>query len=403
MNIKPVVSALLRNRVGAILVALEIAIALAVLVNAAFLVGQRIAKIDAPTGLEYHDMFAITMAGLTSDFDPQRSLRDDLAYLRGLHGVVGVAPAGTIPLSGDGSNGNLYLEPGQRGNTVVTSWMATDEQGLQALGASLIAGRNFRATEILPMLRDKINQATPEIIVTQSLARALFPGQNALGRSVYDNQGRPMTIIGITRDFVGQVGFGSPPNNVALLPQLGGGYGAYYCLVRTAPGKAEATMLLAERHLAAMDATRVVFSAHTLDYYKNQLDSDDRNTAIFLIVVTTLILAITCLGIFGLTTFNVSTRTKQIGTMRAVGARRRDVVIHFLIENAIIVVLGVVIGCTLALGVGYWLSMAYGQPRLDLSFLAAGVLILAAIGQLAAWQPARRAASVPPSVATRTV
>src|SRR6185312_7673411 len=143
--------------------------------------------------------------------------------------------------------------------------------------------------------------------------------------------------------------------------------------------------------------------AHTLDYFKGQLDSENRNMAIFLVAVTALILAITCLGIFGLTTFNVSTRTKQIGTMRAVGARKRDVVSHFLLENAIIVALGVLVGCTLTLGVGYWLSRAYGMPRLDLYFLAAGVFILAAIGQLAAWQPARRAASVPPSVATRTV
>src|SRR6185437_15193435 len=142
MNIKPVVSALLRNRVGAILVALEIAIALAVLVNAAFIVGQRIAEINQPTGLDYQDMFAITLAGLTSDFDLERSMRDDLAYLRSLHGVVSAAPAGTIPLTGEGSNDTLYLEPGRRGNSAVAAWMTTDEQGLNTLGAKLIAGRN---------------------------------------------------------------------------------------------------------------------------------------------------------------------------------------------------------------------------------------------------------------------
>ena len=403
MNIRPVVSALLRNRVGAILVALEVAIALAVLVNAAFIVGQRIAKIAEPTGLDQQDMFAIAMAGTTTDFDAQSSARDDIAYLRSMHGVVSAAPAGTIPLTGDGSNGALYLEPDQRGGSAVGSWLATDEQGLRTLGATLIAGRNFRASEIRHLARGDIDQAVPEVIVTQSMAHALFPGRNALGQVVYDRQNRPITIIGIVRDFVGQVGFGSPPYNVVILPQVPGAYGSYFCLVRTEPGRAEAILHLAERHLAASNATRVIFFAHTLDYYKAQLDSDDRNMAIFLVVVTALILAITCLGIFGLTTFNVSTRTKQIGTMRAVGARKRDVVSHFLLENAIIVGLGVLIGCTLALGVGYWLSMEYGLPRLDLYFLAIGVLILAVIGQLAAWQPARRAASVPPSVATRTV
>jgi putative ABC transport system permease protein len=112
---------------------------------------------------------------------------------------------------------------------------------------------------------------------------------------------------------------------------------------------------------------------------------------------------VTCLGVFALATFNVSTRTKQIGTRRAVGARRRDIVRYFLIENGLITSTGILVGCALALGTGYWLSLQYALPRLDLYYLVGGVLLLWAIGQLAAWQPARRAAAVPPSVATRTV
>lgn len=125
--------------------------------------------------------------------------------------------------------------------------------------------------------------------------------------------------------------------------------------------------------------------------------------AIFLTTVTALILAVTCLGIFGLTAFNVSTRTKQIGTMRAVGARKRDVITYFMTENAMILAAGILLGCILALGVGSWLSSAYDLPRLDLTYLALGVAVLAAIGQLAAWHPARRAAAVSPSVATQTI
>jgi putative ABC transport system permease protein len=125
--------------------------------------------------------------------------------------------------------------------------------------------------------------------------------------------------------------------------------------------------------------------------------------SIYLGTVLALIVAVTCLGIFALATFNVSTRTKQIGTRRAVGARRRDIVRYFLVENALITSTGVVVGCALALAAGYWLSLQYALPRLNLYFLVGGVLLLWAIGQLAAWQPARRAATVPPSVATRTV
>ena len=74
--------------------------------------------------------------------------------------------------------------------------------------------------------------------------------------------------------------------------------------------------------------------------------------AVTLSTVTGLVLVFSSLGIFGLATFNVNTRTRQIGTRRAVGARRRDIVRYFLTENWMITTLGVVVGCGLALGVG---------------------------------------------------
>jgi len=84
-----------------------------------------------------------------------------------------------------------------------------------------------------------------------------------------------------------------------------------------------------------------------------------------------------------------------------VGARRMDIVQYFLAENWIVTTIGVLIGCAMALGVGYWLSTQYQLPRLDLYYLVGGVLGLWAMGQLAAWQPALRAAKVSPAMATR--
>jgi putative ABC transport system permease protein len=98
----------------------------------------------------------------------------------------------------------------------------------------------------------------------------------------------------------------------------------------------------------------------------------------------------------------VSTRTKQIGTRRAVGARRRDIIRYFLVENWMITSGGILLGCVFALAVGYWLSYEYQLPRVDLYYLVAGVVVLWALGVLAAWQPARRAAKVSPALATRT-
>lgn len=402
LSIRPVFCALRRKPAGAILVALEIAIALAVLVNSASIVSQRIARIERPTGLEPADTFSVFFAGFTRQFDPGSAIREDLAYLRSIPGVVSAVATTGIPLTNDGSGTNLYRQPAEGGAPFHVSELPLDEHGLQTLGVPLLAGRNFRPEEIQFLSKKNLGAGSPEIIVTRSLARSLFPHGGALGKAVYDSDGRPMTIIGITRDFIGPQ-LSNPLYDTVIYPQIPGAYGFYICLVRTQPGKAHAIMRAALRHLAASNPQRVAFYPHTLEYFKHERDAENRDMAIFLTFVTALVVAITGLGIFGLTTFNVSTRTKQIGTMRAVGARRRDVVAHFLMENAIILALGTLIGCTLALGVGYWLTTEFQVPRLNLAYLALGVIGLTSLGQLAAWHPARRAASVSPSVATRTI
>ena len=166
---------------------------------------------------------------------------------------------------------------------------------------------------------------------------------------------------------------------------------------------AEALTRIAEEHLSQSDPNRVIKGVHSLDMYEKATFLSQRITAISLVVVTALLLAIAALGIFGLATFNVTTRTKQIGTRRAVGARKRDIIRQFLVENGLITTAGVVVGCVLALGLGYELSRQYNLPRLDLYYLVGGVLVLWVLGQLAARQPAGRAAAISPSVATRTV
>jgi putative ABC transport system permease protein len=403
LNVRPVLSALSRNRTGAILIALEIAIALAVMVNAAWIIAQRIQQIEAPSGLDVRTTFAIGVARLSSHSDLGAAQREDLAYLRGLPGVVAATATSSIPLSSNGQGTSVSPEPGPQAPVTWTRMTEADEATLGTLGVRIVAGRNFTATDIRPLTQNFF-ESYPEVIITQSLADKLFPGGNALGKPIYAGDNNPMTIIGIASNFIPSVQPSAPPAYDALLiPQTAGDLGLYFCLVRTRPGMTATLLRTAEAHLASSNPDRVVFLAQTLAFYRERLHAENRNVVIFLTVVTALILCVTCLGIFGLTAFNVSTRTKQIGTMRAVGARKRDVVAHFLIENAIVLICGVVVGCTLALGVGRWLSDQYQFPRLDLHFLAIGIVVLAVIGQLAAWQPARRAAGVSPSVATRTI
>jgi putative ABC transport system permease protein len=406
LNIRPILSALLRNRTGAVLVALQIALALAILVNATYIAKQRVDDINRPTGVDEKNLFAIDSAGFTVRYDYASSVRDDLSYLRGLDGVIAATVTGNVPLGMSSNAAPLYKTPDRKTSSMVLAYMhEMDEQGLLTMGSHIIAGRGFRSDEILPpMTPANESRPVPHIVVTQTLARAIFPDGNALGKTVYDPLGRPVTIIGIATDMVGPAPWeeGSFLHGIYWVPQQPLMYGFHY-LVRTRPGRRDEIMRIASEHLAQSNMDRVIMSVTSVELYKKVIYLDNRVTAISLVTVTALLLAVSALGIFGLATFNVTTRTKQIGTRRAVGASKRDIIQYFMVENGLVTTTGILLGCALALGVGYWLSLQYQLPRLDLYYLVGGILLLWVLGQLAAWQPARRAATVPPSVATRTV
>ncbi len=401
-NLRPIASALWRNRTGAMLVALQIAIGLAVLVNAVYVVNQRVDKINRPHGIDVANIFVVASTGFTRDFDYEASWKDDLAYLRGLPGVKAASLVSAIPLSGSGSsNGfsNKPIKPEDKPEDANN--FEVDEQAIEALGVKLVAGRNFEPHEILPPT--DAWEFAPQVIITKDLAKAIFPPDgNALGKPVYDGLNRPATVIGIIETMHGSWVGWDKLGQVMLVPRIRSGPAAFY-VVRTEPSRQAALMRTVEDHLSASNPDRLLRWVRPMEYFARQAYLDDRNMAIFLVSVTGALLAITALGIFGLATFNVSTRIRQIGTRRAVGARKLDIVRHFLVENWMVTTAGIVAGCGAALGIGYWISVKYELPRLDLYYLVGGVLVIWLIGLLAALQPARRASAVSPAVASRTV
>lgn len=399
-DVRPILSSLLRNRTGAVLVAFQIAISLAVLVNAVYIVKQRVQTIGRPDGLDTANIFTVSSHGFAQGYQHDATVRADLAWLNSQPDILAATVSGNIPLSGGGNSSEMFGQPGGKGERTPVNNFQVDEHGVAALGVQLSAGRSFTPEEIHASA-DNDSHSGP-IILSAAAAREIFHQQNPLGRSVYSDTDGPFTVIGIISHMHGSWLSWDKLDHIALLPKITEGPSAIY-IVRTKPGRVDATMPEVEEHLAKSNPSRVISRVRTLQYYKSQSYQNDRNMAIFLTVATGLLVAITALGIFGLATFNVSTRTRQIGTRRAIGARRSDIVSYFLVENWLITTAGVVVGALLALAVGYTLSVQLQLPRLDLYFLVGGIIVLWCVGLLAAWQPARRAATVSPAVATRSV
>src|SRR6056297_1519995 len=184
MEFRPILSAMLRNKTGAILIALQIAITLAIVCNAVFVIQQRVAAMTRPTGLDVRDTFAVTMRGYTQDYRPAHAIRADLDALRAMPGVANAASMFHIPLSGGGWSSGFATSPDPKAPTVDMGVFHTDTHGLDTLGVKLVAGRNFTNDEVIHTTRDTYTWPSV-VILTRAAADKLFPKGKALGKAVY--------------------------------------------------------------------------------------------------------------------------------------------------------------------------------------------------------------------------
>jgi putative ABC transport system permease protein len=140
----------------------------------------------------------------------------------------------------------------------------------------------------------------------------------------------------------------------------------------------------------------------TMEELRAQYYRQDSVMVWMLVAVIVALLVVTALGIVGLASFWVQQRTKQIGVRRALGATRGQILRYFQTENFLLATIGIVLGMLFAYAINQLLMGKYELPRLPLYYLPVGAALLWLLGQIAVYGPARKAASVPPAVATRS-
>ncbi|HEX4240513.1 MAG TPA: FtsX-like permease family protein [Steroidobacteraceae bacterium] len=405
MDVYPILAAMRRNKVGAILIAAQIAVTLAILCNALFLIEQRIALSKRPTGADEADVFVIDNGWVGQPTDLEARIDGDLAALRSLPGVVDAYVTNSYPLSDGGSTEGVGtdLDP-NRALTLAALYFA-GPQGIPTLGLKLIAGRNFTPSEVVSMNDYSVPKA-PVVIITRQLADKLYPQGDALGKPMSMQFTKGMsTIVGIVDrlqvPWVSANGWGSKFNdNSVLVPFKLVWHGGHY-VVRARPGQLAAMMRAGEDKLFAISRARVIDQVRSLPQARADIYRDDRGLAVILGVVCTALLTVTSFGIVGLTSYWVAQRRKQIGIRRALGATRNGVVRYFQTENLLIATTGAIVGGGLAIALNLWMVMSFEMPRLQFGYVIAGALVVVVLGQAAVFWPALRAASVPPALATR--
>jgi putative ABC transport system permease protein len=414
VTVHPILAALRRHKAGVVLIVLQIALTLAIVCNAVFIIHSRIERLSRPTGIDENNLIRIAQAWVGAPSgDDAASIekldalqRTDLDTLRSLPGVQEVAASESLPLQGMIWSGDVALTPDEKGRVVQAAYYFGDEHLRSTLGVHLIAGRDFNAGDIRHhTLRS--TEPTPVIIVSKPVADELFPQGDALGKTVYqDGKGQPSTIVGIVEQLQTPTtdSWGNPfAYNSVLEPVRLDGTAASYA-VRAQPGREQAVMREARKALFAVNPMRIMpdsWGTQPFSEIRAKAYRADRGMAILMGSVCLILLGVTAAGIVGLTSFWVGQRHRQIGVRRALGARRIDILHYFQIENLLIAGVGVLLGVLLAVGLNLWLMTHYEMERLPVLYVLTGMLAMLAIGQGAVFVPARRASNVPPVVATR--
>jgi putative ABC transport system permease protein len=406
MEIRPILSAMSRNKVGAILIAVQIAITLAILCNALFIIEQRVASSKRPSGADEANVFVIGNQWVGNPPDLSARLQGDLAALRALPGVVDAYASNSFPLNDGGSTTGVSLNPDQETPTALAALYFADEHTLEGLGLKLIAGRNFTSGEIADKAGYTDFIQPPGLIITRVLAEKLFPNGNAVGQSIYDEARRQKSpIIGvIDRMQVPWVqGWGSNFFDNSVLEPFHLVVPRYYYIVRAKPGQLVPLMQAAQKKLFDVSRSRVIRKTETLVSARDEAYKDDRGLVVILTVVCVALLAVTAFGIVGLTSYWVAQRRRHIGIRRALGATRNAVIQYFQTENLLIAGAGAAIGVVLAVALNLWMVTAFEMQRLQTGYALIGAGAVLLLGQAAVLWPALRAASIPPALATRAV
>ena len=398
MEIRPILSTLMRHKTAASLIVLQIALT--------FMIGERVNEMNEPHGIAVDELLRIQIIPVGNEADAKAQTQSDLALLRGLPGVQAVTTSNQIPFVNSSWNSGVNLMPEQERPTLNASSYMGNEDFIETFGLKLVAGRNFTLDEYIDYSVWAENSArVASAIITQAMGERLFPGESALGKVFYTGAD-PIQIVGIVEHLVRPSRQGGPSaREYAMVYPIRPTYdvGAQYIL-RTSPERRAEVMQAAIETLRQNGPTRVILENNTKTFsqLRNDFYQQQRSMAWLLGIVCLALLLVTALGIVGLASFWVQQRTKQIGVRRALGATKGQILRYFQTENFILASIGIVLGMLAAYGINQWLMSAYELARLPLYYLPLGALALWLLGQIAVLGPARRAAAVPPAIATRT-
>lgn len=383
-----------RSRTRNVLMGVEVALALVVLVMAGLFLERFSQTRDTDPGFRMDGVMLAAYDLSNREFDEARA-RDFaatlLARLRALRGVEGAAIAGAVPLDIHGLPQRAFVLEGRARESAdpdrALSNIVTPDY-FETMSIALTAGTDFAD------LRDA--SAPPQAIVNEEFVRSYLGGAEPIGRRI-DAGGQRYVIVGVVRNSVYDA-FGESPKAIIYYSYRDRPRGAGEIHVRARSGGEVTLAAELRRIMREVDASVPLYDVRTLSDHVERNLLFQRIPARIFVVLGPLLLALAAIGIYAVVDYSVARRTSEMGVRLALGATAGRVVAQVVAENLRVVVVGAVVGWTLAYVV--YIHAAPGSPLNPMVFVGVPLLLLS-MAALASLLPARRAGKVDPLVALR--
>ncbi len=393
-----------KGRLRSVLVVSEVAIAVVLLLVASLLLQSflRLTRVDA--GFDPHQVLTFQLdspAGMDSRRFPE-FFRQAVERISSIPGVRSASAAAYLPLTGDHMRTSIEIEgqPLAAGSRPMADFNIVSPGFFATSGTTLLNGRDFSRQDDL--------KSTPVAIVNRAFARQFFPNQNPIGKHVRPGIGNgygpgepPMReIVGIVND-AKQDGPSVEANPEVYSAISQAPYDTMSILIRTENDPA-GIVKAARAQVASLDKNLPVYHVKTLDQYFADSLAAPRFSSFLLGSFASLALLLAILGVYGVVSYGVAQRTREIGIRIALGASSGSVIRSTLTRGMMLTVIGVGLGVAGALALVHLIaSMLFGIRATDPMTFAAAPLVLLCVAVFASYIPARRAARVNPMVALR--
>ena len=386
------------------LVVAEVALAMILLIGAGLMVRAYVNVTGVNPGFDPENLQTFWVALPEAEYaepDSQYRFFEELVErIEALPEVESAAATSLLPVN---SFQGPYLgvegtESADAGTLPVVTYARVTPGYIEALGVPLIEGRTFESGDGA--------DGTPEVLlVTRATADRFWPDESALGKRVKfgpvsDPESEFKTVVGVVGDVM-QTGIGDPVFPGVYIPARQRP-GAAMAIVARAPRGTDAVLPSIREQLWEIDDDLPIYGAATMRYRINNEEWEKHLFTRIFSIFAVIALALAAVGLYGLVSYSVAQRTREIGVRMALGADRGTVVGMVVLQGLRLTVLGLLLGLLGAFGVTQLIeSLLFGVSPTDPATFAAIFVVLATVALLASYLPARRATRVDPVLALR--